>query len=286
MAGGFFRKSVLPVLVLLAFVLSPGRGLAHERVLRTSDGETISREQMYKEIRDVRLVFMGEAHTYAPHHRAELEVLKALHGSRKDALAAGLEMFRSRDQKALNEWVAGELSEERFSAIYLANWGYPWRFYRQIFLYARREKVHLIGLNVPKEITEKVARDGFDSLTEEDLKGIPPVLTCNVDREYMDYIRMMYRMHGPGDKTFVHFCEAQLLWDKAMAWHVIQYLKNNPRSSVLVLAGYTHALKQGIPTQMDRMEGGYPYVVIQPLMPGMDPGELTHENADYVLIDY
>ena len=45
----------------------------------------------------------------------------------------------------LERWVAGTLQEKAFQKIYDQNWGHPWPLYRDIFWYARKEKIPMIG---------------------------------------------------------------------------------------------------------------------------------------------
>ena len=50
--------------------------------------------------------------------------------------------------------------------------------------------------------------------------------------------------------NFTNFCEAQLVWDKAMAVHALGYVKKNPDRIMVLLAGTGHAWKKGIPERI------------------------------------
>ena len=54
------------------------------------------------------VVLLGEMHDNPEHHRWQLQTLAALHAVRPD-MVIGFEMFPRRVQKALDQWVAGEL---------------------------------------------------------------------------------------------------------------------------------------------------------------------------------
>lgn len=256
----------------------------YDRVLRVRDGKVVSFEQMLEEVRAVNVIFVGELHDNERHHKAQLAIIKSLYG-KGIPLAIGLEMFKTNSQKELDQWREGRMGENDFVKSYSANWGFPWLWYKDIFVYARDESIPLLGLNVPEEITEKVSRQGFSSLTDEELKQLPPGISCDVDASYMDFIRMAFKAHNIGEKSFVHFCEAQMLWDKAMAWHVTEFLKKNPQRRVVVLAGIGHLWRRGIPGQI----GGRPAVlsaVILPEIPGHIDRQSTAANeADYLLLE-
>jgi uncharacterized iron-regulated protein len=250
------------------------------RILRVSDGRVLSLDNIVKDFTESRLVFVGELHDKQIYHRAQLEIIRALRKAGAH-LAIGLEMFRRDSQADLDRWVKGELNEREFEKIYYKNWNYPWPLYREIFLYAREHKIPMVGLNVPPEVTKQVAREGFDSLTAKQ-RGNLPMVTCRVDPEYMAFIRRSLAMHGHGGLDFARFCEAQLVWDTAMALSLLHYLDKKPKSTVVVLAGSGHAWKQGIPAQI-QSRSNLPFRVILPEIAGrVEPGKVSENETDYL----
>jgi uncharacterized iron-regulated protein len=142
----------------------------------------------------------------------------------------------------------------------------------------------MIGLNVPREITRKVSRDGFKSLSEEQ-KGQLAEVSCIVDQQYMDYIRQAFGGHGHGKMNFIHFCEAQMVWDTAMAVYTLDYLEKHPNAVVVLLTGVGHAQKGAVPRQIE-MRSEVPYTVILPEVPGgIDRQTVTAKEADYLMLD-
>lgn len=254
------------------------------RVFRVSDRKTISYGQMIEDIRKAKLIFVGETHDNKLHHRLQLDVIKGLHDL-KIPIAIGLEMFTADSQNILDRWIAGTIFEDNFIQAYYANWNFPWPFYGDIFLYAKDNKIPLIGLNVSPEIAQKVARSGFSSLTKEEREKLPPETGCVVDKKYMEFIRRAYAMHGHRDKQFLYFCEAQLLWDQVMARNLLEFLRKNPDKTVVVLTGNGHAWKRGIPEQVRTLSEKTPYRVLLPFVSGyIGPSEIAYEDADYILL--
>ena len=85
--------------------------------------------------------------------------------------------------------------------------------------------------------------------------------------------------------NFIYFCEAQLVWDSAMAVYTLDYLKKNPNSIVVILTGTGHAQKGAVPRQI-RARSGLPYAVILPEIPGsIDAETITSKDADYIMLD-
>ena len=277
-----FRLPII-VSVLILFSLSIvlcSQAPKTDRLLRVSDGQTVSLADLVKDLSKCRLVFVGELHTTQSHHHAQLQIIRAL----KEAgtpVAIGLEMFRRESQPDLDRWVQGELSEKEFEQIYYKNWNYPYHLYKDIFLFARKHKIPMIGLNVPPEVTKQVAREGFDSLSPKQ-RGDLPMVTCRVDPEYLAFIRRSLAMHGHGGLDFIRFCEAQLVWDTAMAWSLLRYLEKNPEVTMVVVAGSGHSWKRGIPRQISS-RSPLPFRVILPEIPGrVEPENVSENETDYL----
>jgi len=278
------RLVLLLLLPLMVSCSSAGSAYEPRNVLRVSDGKRITFNEMIAEVKKVNIVFVGEIHDDEAHHAAELDITRALHQS-EVPLAVGLEMFRADSQASLDSWVQGKLSVQQFLPEYFSNWHMPWTFYRDIFWYAREHEIPLVGLNISDQISRKVAREGFAKLTAEERKLLPPGISCNVDPKYMEFIKRAYAGHGGHDREFVNFCEAQMVWDKSMAWHLIDYLKKNPAKTVVVMAGVGHAWKRGIPEQME-MESKATYRVILPLVPDqIEQRTVTTKDCDYVILE-
>jgi uncharacterized iron-regulated protein len=275
----------LPLIVSLLILLSLPLALCShapvaDRILRVSDGQIVSLPHIVKDLKESQLVFVGELHTSKSHHKAQLETIRALKEA-NTTLAIGFEMFRRDSQPDLDRWVKGELSEKEFEKIYYKNWNYPWPLYKDIFLYAREHKIPMVGLNVPPEVTRQVAREGFESLTPKQ-RGDLPMVTCRVDPAYMAFVRRSLGMHGHGGMEFSKFCEAQLVWDTAMAWTLLRFLEKNPKVTVAVIAGSGHSWKLGIPAQI-RSRSTLPFRVILPEISGrIERSNISLAEADYV----
>lgn len=251
---------------------------------KVSNGENIPFEQLIGEIGKAAIIFTGEVHNSERHHRLQLETVRGLSEAGIPA-AVGFEMFPKKSQATLDRWVAGSISLDDFKRFYETHWNQPWSLFRDLFLYAREHGIPLLALNIPQEISQKVRQAGFSSLSDEELKQLPPGLGCNVDEKYMQFIQRAFALHKNSDKAFVNFCEAQLLWDKSMAWYLLDVQRAYPGRTIVVITGVSHAWKRGIPAQFRQYSGGINYRVLLPEIPGIvEPGTLTSEDADYIFL--
>ena len=269
------------ILTVSALFFVAGRVAGHDVFVLVDGGETVSLDQVIKDVKRADLVFVGELHDRKEHHRVQLDILKALRKSGRP-VALGLEMFRADSQKELDQWTAGASGLRHFRSVYRDNWGISWDLYRDIFLYARKHRIPMIGLNVPQEITRKVASSGYSSLTRRETGKLPPGISCTVDRAYRDFIKSAYSAHRRDEKAFLYFCEAQMVWDNAMAWHLIAYKKKRPSATVVVLAGAGHSWKRGIPEQVKRHSQLSSKVILPYLSGRVEQNKISHQDADYI----
>jgi uncharacterized iron-regulated protein len=273
------------VLLLMASVMPLWVGCQDGGVVRLKDQATIPFDQMVGEVSKSRVIVVGETHDNQADHDLQLKIIRTLREGGLP-LAVGLEMFRAESQELLDKWWRWGMSTEQFEVIYRENWGRPWPLYRDIFLYSRQKRIPLVGLNLPREIVSKVAREGYGSLTEAERKKLPPGITCTLNEAYRAYIRKTFTEHAQSSgRSFDHFCEAQMLWDTAMAIYALEYLDKNPGSRMVILAGSVHAWKQAIPRQIATMRPDVTVSVILPAPDGKTGREkLAVEDADYLVM--
>lgn len=273
----------LIALMILNGCLWANRKSENYRLFDVERGKETTLVQALSNLRKKRIILVGEHHNQKSHHMAQFLIIQALHDSGV-SVAIGLEMFRTESQNALDRWVSGKMSERDFQKVYYENWNFPWPFYSKIFEYARTMKIPLVGLNVSRAITQQVARRGFQSLSKGEKEKLPNVV-CRVDRDYMAFIKKAYGAYAHGRLNFTYFCEAQLVWDKVMAINALEYLKANPKFSMILLTGTGHAWKKGIPEQI-RQRSELPYTVILPHVPGkIELGDVSVKEADYIMLD-
>jgi uncharacterized iron-regulated protein len=275
------QRRLLTILTVALILIPAATGCNAERIMRLSDRQIIDFSRMIADIRGTRLIFIGEAHNRVLDHWRQYRIIKALDDA-GTPLAIGLEMVTSGNQDILDRWVAGKIDDKDFITFYMRNWETPWSYYSDIFRYARRRGIHLLGLNMPREIVHKVASEGFAALAPEERKKLPAGITCNVDTTYMVLVKRAFAEHAGNDKSFIHFCEAQMLWNKGMASNLLEYIRTNPGNTVVVLAGKGHAMKPGILHEA-RDETGIDARVILPEDDVFSRDTVTEADTDYLI---
>ena len=256
-------------------------------ILNVSNKKIVSIKKLVDELYDIDVVILGEIHNEKVHHEFQLRFIEEF-SKRKKYIAIALEMFRRENQKVLDDWVFGRISLNDFIKNYYENWTFPWSLYSSIFFHAKEHNIPLLGVNIPKEITQKVAEKGFLSLTQKDYEKLPKDVRCDVDEDYKTFIGKIFDFHKNKveNKTFQNFCEAQILWDKSMAHYILEFRKSNPDKKIILLTGAVHAFKNAVATQLKRLDNGVTVKVILPeIAKKIDARSVTVSDCDYMVYE-
>lgn len=252
------------------------------RLRELATNATVSLAEVAPRLARPGLIYVGETHTDPAHHAAQVAVIRAIHQA-GGQVAVGLEMWRQEDQATLDAWAAGQLDEAAMATAFVRHWSGDWRLYADIFRFCRQYRLPMVGLNVAREITRKVAREGFASLSPEEIGLLPP-LACRVDPAYENFLRKIFGdvAHGGNDAAFQRFCEAQLVWDAAFAAHALDFLASRPATTLVVVCGSVHAWKPAMPFQVRGLRRDVAQTILQPEQAGV--GLNTPQDADFLLL--
>jgi uncharacterized iron-regulated protein len=279
--------------LLVAFLVIAGSAFAQDRVLHlsvgdparkdreaplvldgitdTATGDLITPADLAKRLSGARLLLLGEEHTSIEFHRVQARVIEALAASGRK-LMIGLEMYPRTEQRFLDDWHDGLLTEDGFVRLsrWYENWGYHWNYYRDIFLFARDHHIPMVAANTPREVVTAVRKKGFQNLTPEEARYLPPSGVDVDSADHMTFFKatlgeaeggaMGGMLHGGGaDDMWKSMLSAQATWDATMGYNAVQALKENPDPTTLmvVLVGSGHvAYGLGIERQVGKWFDG------------------------------
>lgn len=272
-------KTLLHRLSFLLFLLFLS-GCSITEVMRVRDRQVIGVDTMVSEIKDSPIILLGERHDAPEHHELQLDVIRKLRSKGKK-VAIGMEMFEESSQRALDAWSAGKVPESAFKKVYQWNWrNIPWELYSGILTYARDNRIPLVALNAPREVVQKVARTGMESLDPPDLEQLPHGLDLRMNDRFLEFMRSAYPIHGTSGSAFTNIAEAQLLRNRVMARRIVDYLVRHPETTMVVLTGGGHAREAGgIPMEL----GNLPRVVVLPTIEGLGEENITTKDGDYLM---
>ena len=237
-----------------------------DAVTDARDGALLTPDEVASRLAGVRMLLVGEEHTSMEFHRAQARILQALVKTGRPVLI-GLEMYPYTQQAHLDAWSAGRLTEDQFidQSRWYENWGYHWLYYRDIFLFARDNKVPMYAVNTPREVVAAVRKKGLANLTPEEARHIPKDIDLD-NPDHMTFFKATFEgvegpVHGAGmgDDMWKNMLSAQATWDATMGFNAVEALRRDGRKDALmvVLVGSGHVVYNvGIARQATRWIDG------------------------------
>lgn len=201
------------------------------------DGQTqATLDEFVQDVQPGDVVVLGELHGQDLIATMQMQVLESL---KKNGLSVsvGMEFLEYPDQYFVDQYRAGKLAEVDF--LKKIRWGsFPFSAYREQILFPQACGLATIALNAPRELTSKIAKSGWDSLSEDEKGMLPEDFTLGNEGYYKRFKEIM-GSHVPESKIKNYFT-AQSAWDETMAWKANQHLSAHPDQVLVIIVGEFH----------------------------------------------
>ena len=258
------------------------------RVYAAKDKGFITFDQFVERLLEAELICVGESHASDLHHRAELQIIKAL-CSHDGRLGVGMEMFQRPFQQAIDRFLRSELTEDEFlkASEYQDRWGYDWSLYRPVVEFCRRNGIPVAALNVPHELTDRLFQVGIAGLTNAEKARLGDIdIPPNEDHGYwFDFLGNVHRKSEVSAQQMEHASQVMTVWNEYMAASAAEFRQKRRLRRLVVLVGSAHLDRRfGIPAGAARRIGGKVATI------SFDVGEekdiektLTRMGTDYIV---
>ncbi len=273
------KKRVLSLFLLLPLALMAQDKQAYQ--LYSKKGHKVSYKKFLREAEHAEVILFGEYHNNAIAHWLELELAKDL--SDKKKIVMGAEMLEADNQKQLDDYLKGEITQKQLDST-ARLWPNYKTDYKPLVDFAKEKSIAFFATNVPRRYASLVSKKGFealDSLSTTEKNWIAP-LPIAYDSQLPGYVNMMKMM---GEHASPNMPKAQALKDATMAYFITSHLV--PQSVFLHYNGSYHS---------DDFEGIYWYlhqtypalkIMTIATVEQTDVYQLMEENytkADYILV--
>lgn len=241
-------------------------------------GRTLTFNQLVQEIKNNQVIYIGENHDNSSHHQIQLYIIKTLYNQNK-RIAIGMEMFQSKFQNTVNDYIFGNISEKKFlkKTEYNKRWGYDYSLYKPLIDFAKTNNVPVIALNIESEIIKDISNKGISKLHASDLNKLPKHINFT-DKNYRQFLYEIFKDHpNQNKKSFQKFYSIQLVWDEYMAERIDSFLRQNKEYQVVILAGNGHIVHgYGIPQRLF-MRNKIEYIAV------LNDVEYEKEISDFII---
>jgi uncharacterized iron-regulated protein len=174
-------------------------------------------EELWEDLASADVVFVGETHRLARHHRLQVRIAERLLATGRP-FVLGLEQLEKRDQAHVDRFNAGELTFEGLAEA--IRWKEQWdnyEDYRALVETVREGKGRIVGLNAPREVVRETGKIGIDALAPEQRALLPEKIHAD-DPPYERLLNHLLSVHSTFDPKFLrHVFEAQVVRDEHMA---------------------------------------------------------------------
>lgn len=225
-----------------------------------ASGKKAGYDQLLAEAKKADVVLFGELHDNPMCHWLQRELTQDLYKEKKENLVLGAEMFEADDQIALNEYLAGKISEKTLKDE-VKLWTNFATDYKPLLDFAKQNKLPFVACNIPRRYANMVYAKGekmLDSIDVDAKKWIAPFpikydgsLKCYKDiyesagghggdnlpksQAYKDATMAHFILKNwAKGKTFIHYNGAyHSNYHQAIEWYLKQA---NPNLKVMVIS--------------------------------------------------
>lgn len=194
-------------------------------------------DQLVSNVHPGKVVIIGEQHGNSAAQFQQLQILQAIR-NKGMKVSVGMEFLTYTDQELLEKYRTQQLDEESY--LKAIKWGSPsFDYYRpQVLFPILEEGSKTLALNAPRKLSSKIAKEGLDSISTEELKLFPPSFSIG-----RDSYKLRFKEVSPhfSDPTLLNnYFAAQSLWDDTMAWNASEFIKANPDQVLVIIVGEFH----------------------------------------------
>ena len=254
------KKIIVLALLTLCMSFTFYKTEKNAYVLFDSKEKKTTYNQLFEEAVKADIILFGELHDNPVCHWLQKELTQDLYNAKKDNLILGAEMFEADDQIAINEYLAGRLSEKTFKDE-VKLWNNYATDYKPLMEIAKLNKLKFIATNIPRRYANMVYSRGetcLDSLETDAKKWIAP-FPIKYDGNLKCYKEIFENAGGHGGenlpksqaykdatmanfilknwskgKTFIHYNGAyHSNYHQSIEWYLKQ---QNPNLKVLVIS--------------------------------------------------
>lgn len=206
------------------------------------EGEPVSFQSILEDLRQARVIYLGEVHSIPGHHELEKEVVEGLSGQGVKLVLA-MEQFEFFTQPALDRFNSGAI--DLAGLVRESEWDKRWSAhtnYHALLAEARAQGIPVLALNARAETIRAIGRAGLANLKPEQRRELPEQIVTE-DPLYERWLDKVLGVHMAFDPNKLQPAfQAQVARDETMAERLSAFL-NSPgggQRTALVICGRGH----------------------------------------------
>lgn len=233
--------------------------------------DEVSLAQALSTVRPGQVIVLGEEHGTLEQARQQVQIMTHLRNQGLK-VSVGMEFFDFTQQADVDDYRSGSISEEEFLSKTKWGQGFPFEAYREQLLFPTSGDSYLIALNSPRSLTGRISKVGWEGLSPDELKLLPP----NLEIGNPGYLRRFSEIMGGHvpEASLNRYFQAQSTWDDTMAFQTTEFLKAHPDQVLVIVVGEFHVqYGGGLPDRL-RQRGIQPLTFSLVNLEGLSPEEV------------
>ena len=251
--------------------------------LYNKKGKKINTNKFFRQIESGEIILFGELHNNPIAHWLQLKTTQKMH--LKHPISIGAEMLEANNQKEVNAYVSGEISQKQLDTL-ASLWNNYKTDYKPLVDFAKENNLPFIATNVPRKFASHVYRNGLESLetelTDEEKTWVAP-LPIAYDPNLPNYKAMLTMM---SDHANPNFPKAQAIKDATMAHFIYNEYQSNENQFIHYNGDFHSKDFEGIYWYLKRKDETLNIITISTVEQS-DVSKLNDEfvgQADFILV--
>jgi len=212
----------------------------------------VAYQMLLQKMMDARVIYLGENHENADHHKIQLRILKDLIRAGKKPII-GFEFFSTDQTGHLMSFVQiatpkilpGSLEIREMDLREKLGWhshGDPtWQFYYQLIELALKNKLTIFGADLPKCIVKRIVRVGVENLTGVENNLLQPTFFDDMAYQQLMYSKFKAVHCGfSTPKMSERMYQAWIARNDTMAYSIVSMLAEDENQPIVMILGAGH----------------------------------------------
>ena len=228
--------------------LSPS-SLSRGQTYDLSSASYRSIESLSKKLDHYQLIFIGDHHSEDDLHLKISSLFKALHKQGR-GIVLGNEWFTPDQNKLLDSFVEGSISEEKF--LEKTSWtkriGFEYKSFKPLYDFIIKSKGRLRGINLTKEQQKDISQRNLKSMNASDKLFYEKLdLNTTIHQTMLEpFFKDCHAYSHSIEDCEQRMYRVQVAWESKMAYEVLKLFKKLDKDEVLIVFTGAMHLENGL----------------------------------------
>ncbi|XDD48164.1 ChaN family lipoprotein [Leptospira sp. WS39.C2] len=280
-------KTYLLLFLFLVFALFGQTSPNNVQIIRTQNSESVSIDEILKEIKNVDVIVLGEEHDNNELHRFYESLLQKIFTVEQVSLS--LEMLEKDQQTIVDEFMIGTISESQFLSS-IPHWKNFKSDYLPLVKATKDKQGKVVAANPPRRYVNLISKKGILAYRE-----FSPIALSYLPQAYtlekyltLEYKQRLTELFGGQEHSTQHNINldymilGQTTWDQGMAEAISAEIHRSGKKVVHLNGRFHSDRKGGVVTRLREM--GHSVLVLSGFQKGREESADFVKIADFVIL--